>query len=86
MKWTNSATGRTIEIYNEDCMPALEKMKENEFVSRLGNKMKEYKNNKTKLKYRERPYCHRIIPFDYDANEHKRLCKEWTKNMNRGKK
>ena len=31
MKWTNEATGRTIEIYNEDCMPALEKMQENEF-------------------------------------------------------
>ena len=31
MKWTNEATGRTIEIYNEDCMPALAKMQENEF-------------------------------------------------------
>ena len=31
MKWTNEATGRTIEIYNEDCMPALSKMHENEF-------------------------------------------------------
>ncbi len=31
MKWTNTATGKTIEIYNEDCMPALKKMKENEF-------------------------------------------------------
>ena len=31
MKWTNEATGRTIEIFNEDCMPALEKMQENEF-------------------------------------------------------
>ena len=31
MKWTNEATGRTIDIYNEDCMPALSKMHENEF-------------------------------------------------------
>ena len=31
MKWTNEATGRTIEIYNEDCMPALVKMQENEY-------------------------------------------------------
>ena len=31
VKWTNEATGRTIEIYNEDCMPALAKMRENEF-------------------------------------------------------
>jgi len=31
MKWTNTATGKSIEIFNEDCMPALEKMQENEF-------------------------------------------------------
>ena len=31
MKWTNSATDRTIEIYNEDCMSALKSMRENEF-------------------------------------------------------
>ena len=31
MRWTNTATGKSIEIFNEDCMPALEKMKENEF-------------------------------------------------------
>lgn len=31
MKWTNTATGKTIEIFNGDCMPALEKMQENEF-------------------------------------------------------
>jgi site-specific DNA-methyltransferase (adenine-specific) len=31
MRWTNEATGKSIEIFNEDCMPALERMKENEF-------------------------------------------------------
>jgi len=26
MKWTNEATGRTIEIYNEDCLEAMDKL------------------------------------------------------------
>lgn len=30
---------------------------------------------KKKLKHRECPYCNRVVPSDYNFNEHKKLCK-----------
>ena len=30
---------------------------------------------KKKPKYRECPYCKRIVPSEYDFAEHKKLCK-----------